>query len=48
VQPGGEKPARDLQEEFRELAEAPEVSDEELSRQALEAGGEDGDPDTPE
>ena len=48
VLPGGEEPTREALEEFRELAEAPDVSDEELTRQALEAGGEDGDPDTPE
>lgn len=44
----GEEPTEDFLEKFRALQEAPEPSDEEMERQALEAGGDDGDPRTPE
>jgi hypothetical protein len=44
----GEEPTEAFLEDFRALEEAPEVSDEEMERQALEAGGDDGDPATPE
>ena len=44
----GAEPTEDFLEKFRALQEAPELSDEEMERQALEAGGEDGDPATPE
>ena len=45
---GGEGPTEDFLEKFRALQEAPEPDDEALERQALEAGGGDGDPRTPE
>ena len=44
----GEEPTEEVLEEWNALENAPDVSDEELARQALEAGGEDGDPNTPE
>ena len=37
-----------LMQEAAELSQVPPLSDEEIERQALEAGGEDGDPRTPE
>lgn len=44
----GEEPNEEFLERFRALEEAPELTDEEMERQALEAGGEDGDAGTPE
>ena len=44
----GEEPSDEFLDEWNELENAPDVSDEELARQALEAGGDDGDPLTPE
>ena len=44
----GEEPTEDFLEKFRALNEAPALSDEEMERQALDAGGGDGDPRTPE
>lgn len=44
----GEEPTEEFLEDFNALREAPKVSDEELERQALEAGGADGDAATPE
>lgn len=43
-----EEPTAEFLEELRALEEAPPLSDEELARQALEAGGDDGDAATPE
>lgn len=43
-----EEPTAEFLEELRALEEAPPLSDEELARQALEAGGADGDNKTPE
>ncbi|MDB5743275.1 MAG: hypothetical protein JWR68_1590 [Polaromonas sp.] len=45
---GHEPPDDALLEELAALEEVPPLSDEELSRQALEAGGGDADPGTPE
>jgi hypothetical protein len=44
----GEEPTEEFLEEMKALREAPAVSDEELERQALEAGGADNDAGTPE
>jgi hypothetical protein len=44
----GQEPTDELLEELRDLENALPLSDEELARQALEDGGEDGDPRTPE
>ena len=43
-----EEPTEEFLEELRALEGAPPLSDEELARQALEAGGDDGDNTTPE
>ncbi|MDP2064984.1 MAG: hypothetical protein Q8K38_03325 [Burkholderiaceae bacterium] len=43
-----EEPTAEFLEELAALEDAPPLSDEELARQALEAGGEDGDSSTPE
>jgi hypothetical protein len=43
-----EAPTAELLAELKALEEAPPLSDEELARQALEAGGADGDAGTPE
>ncbi len=43
-----EEPTTEFLEELAALEEAPPLSDEELARQALEAGGADGDSSTPE
>ena len=43
-----EAPTEAFLEELHALEEAPQLSDEELTRQALEAGGADGDSKTPE
>ena len=43
-----EEPTQEFLEELAALEEAPPLSDEELARQALAAGGEDGDIKTPE
>lgn len=43
-----EEPTAEFLEELRALEEAPPLSDEELARQALEAGGADDDNKTPE
>ena len=45
---GHEAPDPALLEELAALEDAPPLSDEELARQALQAGGEDTDPATPE
>ena len=45
---GHEAPTAALLEELNALDTAPQLSDEELTRQALDAGGDDGDPATPE
>jgi len=45
---GHEPPADALLEELAALEDAPPMSDEELVRQALEDGGSDADPSTPE
>ncbi|WP_426147717.1 hypothetical protein [Polaromonas sp. DSR2-3-2] len=45
---GHEPPDDALLEELAELENAPPLSDEELARQALEDGGGDADPTTPE
>ncbi|MEP6589484.1 MAG: hypothetical protein ABJA84_12095 [Polaromonas sp.] len=45
---GHEPPDDALLEELAALEEAPPLSDEELDRQALEDGGSDADPATPE
>jgi hypothetical protein len=44
----GEEPTDEFLEEWNALENAPDLSDEELARQALEAGGDDGDLNTPE
>ncbi|PQA78142.1 hypothetical protein [Rhodoferax sp. TS-BS-61-7] len=44
----GEAPNDEFLEEWNELNSLPEVSDEELARQALNAPGDDGDINTPE
>ena len=44
----GEEPTEEFLEEWNALANAPELSDEEFARQALDAGGDDGDKATPE
>ena len=44
----GQEPTDEFIEEFGALNEAPELSDEELERQALSAPGDDGDVRTPE
>ncbi|MFN7152266.1 MAG: hypothetical protein ACK4OE_01145 [Acidovorax sp.] len=44
----GEDPTDEFLEEWNEIHNAPELSDEELARQALSAPGDDGDPNTPE
>ncbi|MEO8022729.1 hypothetical protein [Polaromonas sp.] len=43
-----ETPTAEFLEELKALEDAPPLSDEELARQALEAGGDDGDNQTPE
>ncbi|MBA3593599.1 MAG: hypothetical protein M3Q12_09315 [Pseudomonadota bacterium] len=43
-----EEPTAELLEEIQAMENAPPLSDEELARQALEAGGADGDAATPE
>lgn len=43
-----EEPTTEFLEELKALEDAPPLSDEELARQALEAGGADGDNNTPE
>lgn len=43
-----EEPSLEFLEELAALEQAPPLSDEELARQALEAGGADGDSSTPE
>lgn len=43
-----EAPSEEFLEELAALEEAPPLSEEELARQALEAGGADGDSSTPE
>ena len=45
---GHEQPDPALLEELAALEDAPPLSDEELARQALEDGGADADPTTPE
>ena len=45
---GHEQPDDALLEELAALEDAPPLSDAELERQALESGGEDADPATPE
>ena len=45
---GHEPPDEALLEELAALEDAPPLSDEELDRQALESGGADADPTTPE
>ena len=45
---GHEQPDDALLEELAALEDAPPLSDEELARQALESGGADADPATPE
>ena len=45
---GGEEPTEAFIAEFVELHNAPPLTDEELAAQALNAPGEDGDPNTPE
>lgn len=44
----GQEPTEEFLEEWIAGQREPELSDEELERQALEAPGEDGDPSTPE
>ena len=44
----GQEPTDEFLEELNALNEAPELSDEELARQALSAPGDDGDVRTPE
>lgn len=44
----GEEPTEEFLEEMQALEDAPELTEEELARQALEAPGADGDPSTPE
>ena len=43
-----EQPTQEFLDELAALEQAPPLSDEELDRQALEAGGADGDSATPE
>lgn len=43
-----EQPTQEFLDELAALEQAPPLSDEELARQALEAGGNDGDSSTPE
>lgn len=43
-----EQPTQEFLDELAALEQAPPLSDEELDRQALEAGGTDGDSTTPE
>ena len=43
-----EEPTQEFLDELAALEQAPPLSDEELARQALEAGGSDGDSTTPE
>lgn len=43
-----EEPTQEFLDELAALEQAPPLSDEELARQALEAGGADGDSTTPE
>lgn len=43
-----EQPTPEFLEELAALEQAPPLSDEELARQALEAGGADAEPGTPE
>ena len=43
-----EEPTPEFLEELAALEDAPPLSDDELARQALEAGGADGDSSTPE
>jgi hypothetical protein len=43
-----ETPTAEFLEELKALETAPQLSDEELTRQALEAGGADGNSSTPE
>ena len=45
---GHEEPSTAFLEELNALEAAPQLSDEELTRQALDAGGADGDAATPE
>jgi hypothetical protein len=45
---GREQPTAEFLEEVADLEHATPLSDEELARQALEAGGSDNDPSTPE
>ncbi|MBC5784076.1 hypothetical protein H8N03_14080 [Ramlibacter sp. USB13] len=44
----GQDPTEEFLERWNDLQNAPELSDEEIERQALEAGGDDDDPNTPE
>lgn len=44
----GEEPTSEFVEEWNAIRSAPELSEEELARQALSAPGDDGDPTTPE
>jgi hypothetical protein len=44
----GQEPTEEFLEDWNAVQSAPELSDEEFERQALEALGEDGDPSTPE
>ncbi|CAN7494897.1 hypothetical protein LJR118_003443 [Acidovorax sp. LjRoot118] len=44
----GQEPTEEFIEEWNAGQGEPELSDEELERQALEAPGDDGDPSTPE
>nr|WP_315848101.1 hypothetical protein [uncultured Rhodoferax sp.] len=44
----GETPTEEFLEEWNELESLPELSDEELAQQALNAPGDDGDITTPE
>ena len=43
-----EEPTQELLDELAALEQAPPLSDEELDRQALDAGGDDNDSSTPE
>jgi hypothetical protein len=45
---GHESPTPEFLDELHALEEAPQLSEEELTRQALAAGGADGDSSTPE
>jgi hypothetical protein len=44
----GQEPTEEFLEEWNALENAPELSDDELARQALDAPGDDGDTQTPE